>query len=95
LTDAAVFAGISVRSLRALRANRVLATDEKRIRSQNTVIDKSSRGLGLCLCEIGDGPQTVFHPRNFATLQKRRARFHFPRIRWRQEQTSDDAASSA
>jgi hypothetical protein len=33
--------------LRALRANHVFGTDEKRIRTENTVIDKSSQGLGF------------------------------------------------
>jgi hypothetical protein len=32
------------------RANRVFGTDEKRIRTKNTVMDKSNNGLGLgCL----------------------------------------------
>jgi hypothetical protein len=33
--------------LRALRANHVFCTDEKRIRTENTVMDKSSNSLGL------------------------------------------------
>jgi hypothetical protein len=32
------------RTLRALRANRVFYTDEKRIRIENTVLDKSKNG---------------------------------------------------
>jgi hypothetical protein len=35
--------------LRASRANRVFGTDEKRIRTKNTVMDKSNNGLGLPL----------------------------------------------
>jgi hypothetical protein len=35
------------RSLRALRANRVFGTDEKRIRTKNTVMDKSKGGWGM------------------------------------------------
>jgi len=37
-------ANVAERSLRAARANRVFGTDEKRIRTKNTVMDKS--GLG-------------------------------------------------
>jgi len=46
--------------LRAARANRVFGTDEKHIRTENTVLDKSNHGLGLLLSKI-------------ATLQQRRA----------------------
>jgi hypothetical protein len=38
--------------LRALRANRVFCTDEKRIRTENTVMDKNNKGLGLLLSTI-------------------------------------------
>jgi hypothetical protein len=38
--------------LRATRANRVFGTDEKRIRTKNTVMDKSKDGLGLLLYNI-------------------------------------------
>jgi hypothetical protein len=41
------YAYVGARALRAPRANRVFATDEKRIRSENTVIDKSKDGLDL------------------------------------------------
>jgi hypothetical protein len=34
---------------RAARANRVFHTDGKRIRMENTVMDKSNNGLGLIL----------------------------------------------
>jgi len=34
------------RSLRAPRANRVFCTDEKHIRAENTVMDKSNTGSG-------------------------------------------------
>jgi hypothetical protein len=33
--------------LRAARANRVFGTDEKRIRTENTVMDKSKSDFGL------------------------------------------------
>jgi len=36
-----MFADVGRRPLRAARANRVFRTDEKRIRAENTVIDKS------------------------------------------------------
>jgi hypothetical protein len=39
--------------LRARRANRVFGTDEKRIRTKNTVMDKSKGGFGV-LYKIGD-----------------------------------------
>jgi len=34
-------------NLRAARANRVFCTDEKRIRTENTVMDKNNNGLGV------------------------------------------------
>jgi len=40
-------ADVCERALRAPRANHVFATDEKRIRSKNMVVDKSKSGLGL------------------------------------------------
>jgi hypothetical protein len=46
------------RPLRASRANRIFCTDEKHLRPENAVIDKSSIHLGL------------FLPK-FATLQQR------------------------
>jgi len=36
------------------RANRVFGADEKRIRTKNTVMDKSNRSLGLLLYKIVD-----------------------------------------
>jgi hypothetical protein len=38
--------------LRATRANRIFRTDEKRIRTENTVMDKGNSGPGLVLCNI-------------------------------------------
>jgi hypothetical protein len=40
--------------LRAARANPVFGTDEKRIRTKNTVMDKSNYGLELFLYKIAD-----------------------------------------
>ena len=40
--------------MRAARANRVFRADEKRIRTENTVMDKSEDGLGLILFKIAD-----------------------------------------
>jgi hypothetical protein len=48
--------------LRAARANRVFCTDEKRIRTENTVIDKSDKRLGLSLYKIADCVRMAFHP---------------------------------
>jgi len=48
--------------LRAPRANRVFRTDEKRIRTKNTVIDKSKGGLGWLLYKIADCVRMAFHP---------------------------------
>ena len=69
-------------SLRAARANRVFCTDEKRIRTKNTVMVKSKDDLELFLYEIADwarmcfssvpdrrSARTAFRPRNIATLQ--------------------------
>jgi len=63
--------------LRALRANRVFWTDKKRIRPENTVMDKNKAVLGLLLCKIADcarmclssvrnrrSARTAFRPRN-------------------------------
>jgi hypothetical protein len=46
--------------LRAARANRVFRADEKRIRSENTVMDKSNNSLGLLLYEIVDCVRMCF-----------------------------------
>jgi len=40
------------------RANPVFSTDEKRIRRENTVFDKSKGGLGRLLYTIVDGART-------------------------------------
>jgi hypothetical protein len=40
--------------LRALRANRLFFTDEKRIREEKAVMVKSNRGLGLVFFKIVD-----------------------------------------
>jgi len=42
------------------RANPVLGTDEKRIRTQNTVLDRSNSSLGLFLHTIADCARTAF-----------------------------------
>jgi hypothetical protein len=39
--------GVVERPLRALRANHVFGTDEKRIRTKNTVMNKTNDSLGL------------------------------------------------
>jgi hypothetical protein len=44
------------------RANRVFGTDEKRIRTKNTVLDKSNNSLGLVLYTIADCARTAFRP---------------------------------
>jgi hypothetical protein len=69
--------------LRAARANRVFCTDEKRIRTENAVMNKSKGGLGWFLYKIVDctrmrfssacnqrSARTVFRPRNIATLHQ-------------------------
>jgi len=48
--------------LRAARANRVFCTDEKHIRTENTVIDKSNNGLGLLFSKIADCVRTGSRP---------------------------------
>jgi hypothetical protein len=50
------------RPLRAARANHVFYTDEKRIRIENTVMDKSNNGLRLILYKIADHSRMAFHP---------------------------------
>jgi len=72
---------MSPTDLRAARANRVFCTDKKHIRTENAVMDKNNKGLGLLLSEIVDcarmcfssvrnqrSARTVFRPRNIATL---------------------------
>jgi len=41
-------------NLRAARANRVFRADEKRIRTENTVIDKDNNSFGLVFYKIAD-----------------------------------------
>jgi hypothetical protein len=48
--------------LRAARANPVFRTDEKRIRTENTVIYKSRNRSGLFLYKIADCVRIAFHP---------------------------------
>jgi len=48
--------------LRALRANRVLVTDEKRIRNKNAVMEKSMHGAGVLLSKIADRVRTASRP---------------------------------
>jgi hypothetical protein len=47
-------------NLRAARANRDFCADEKRIRAEITVMDKSKGGLGLVLSKIADGARMCF-----------------------------------
>jgi len=49
--------------LRAPRANRAFFTDEKRIREENTVIDKSNNGLGCLYPRSPIACGCAFHPR--------------------------------
>jgi len=44
------------------RANRVFHADEKRIRMENTVMDKSRGGAGLFSSEIADCVRTASRP---------------------------------
>jgi hypothetical protein len=64
--------------LRAARANRVFRADEKRIRTENTVMIKSRNGLGLhkivdrvgmCFSSVRNrrSARTASRPRNFTT----------------------------
>ena len=48
---------------RAARANRVFRADEKRIRTENTVMVKSNNDLVLFLSKITDCVRTDFRPR--------------------------------
>jgi hypothetical protein len=51
---------VDARPLRAPRANRVFCTDKKRIRTENTVMDKTNHGLGLLLSKIADCARMCF-----------------------------------
>jgi len=59
------------------RANRVFRTDEKRIRTENTVMDKSTNGFGLLLSKIVDcvrtdsRPYAIGDPRGRAAVRAR------------------------
>jgi len=46
--------------LRAARANRVFCADEKRIRTENTVMNKNKGGLGWFLYKIVDCARMCF-----------------------------------
>jgi hypothetical protein len=50
------------------RANRVFGTDEKRIRTKNTVMVKSKDDLELFLYEIADWARTGSRPRTIVPL---------------------------
>jgi hypothetical protein len=50
---------VGERPLRAPRANRVFRADEKRIRTENTVMDKNKDGAGF-LSEIADWARMCF-----------------------------------
>jgi hypothetical protein len=69
-------------NLRAARANRVFCADEKRIRTENTVTDRTRDDMGLVLSKIADcvrmcfssarnrrSARTASCPRNIAILQ--------------------------
>ena len=47
-------AAVDWRTLRAARANRVFCADEKRIRAEDPVIDKSRQGLGFVVRATAD-----------------------------------------
>jgi hypothetical protein len=49
-----------LQQLRAARANRDFCADEKRIRTEITVMDKSKDGLGLILFKIADCARMCF-----------------------------------
>jgi hypothetical protein len=53
---------VIMQPLRAPRANPVFWTDEKHIRPENTVIDKSKDGLELFLSKIADCARTASRP---------------------------------
>jgi hypothetical protein len=55
--------------LRAARANRVFCTDEKRFRTENTVIVNTKHSM-VVLSKIADCARTASRPRNITTLQQ-------------------------
>jgi len=73
------------------RANRVFRADEKRIRTENTVMDKSEGDCGWLLYKIVDcarmcfssvrnrrSARTASRPRNRSTVQQDKERFELP-----------------
>jgi hypothetical protein len=60
------------------RANRVFCTDEKRIRTENTVLVKRNKGLGLSLYKIDDprGQFLVRATSQLCNIQGRELRRH-------------------
>ncbi|HEY5293241.1 MAG TPA: hypothetical protein VIJ43_13110, partial [Burkholderiales bacterium] len=55
--------------LRAARANRVFCTDEKRIRTENTVRDKNNKGFGLVCIQDRRLRTDVFFIRAQSTIR--------------------------
>ncbi len=97
--DAAVRAGrplpsiMNEQPLRALRANRVFCTDEKRIRTNSTVLDKPKNFPALLFSKILEcarmrfssvrirgSARTVLRPRNILTSQQLAVRYALPRV---------------
>jgi len=69
-------------TLRAPRANRVFGTDKKRIRTKNTVMNKSNGALGWLFLKIVDGVRICFscarHRRSARTGRRpRKASQHY------------------
>jgi hypothetical protein len=74
---------MSTGELRAARADRVFCADEKRIRTENTILDKGNHGFGLVFYKIADcarmcfssvrnrrSARTAFRPRQIASLEQ-------------------------
>jgi hypothetical protein len=71
------------KDLRATRANRVFCTDEKRIRTENTVIVNTKQAVGvlykiadcvrMCFSSVRNrrSARTALRPRQIETLQQR------------------------
>jgi len=73
--------------LRAPRANRDFCADEKRIRTEITVMDKSKGGSGWSLYKIVDCARMAFHPRAIDDPRGRllvRAKSQLCNIEWRE-----------
>jgi hypothetical protein len=62
-TGAVYLGAVKERPLRAARANRVFCTDEKRIRTENTVIVNTKQAVWV-LYKIADCARTASRPRN-------------------------------